>query len=981
MENRKMEFMARIKPILDKAQTKRDFEEFQELFDEIKVDLDEASLKKIGEMFNQKLAELGKQQIVLSDITVGKGALEALTTQFVSAIKTAFVDGVQDGIEDAAKQMSDKKLKLEQLVNQKGELEAKQAKLKKNVSQKTKIESIKDFRPNETTAKDMGDTLDVIKTKMREAIDKFNELADKVPHQQLSKESDKDYAKRVMSARTSVIDARQYLDELIRMNLSVSGHRGALAAEAPDLWAEWKEVMDEDGGLRWQIEDAWAVVEDIYDRSADALEQYKKRLDAITSEINSLTAELGSSSQEDVEHKKRGRPKKVQEQTRDTTGTGGATGSSGGDVVGGDTSGQIQQENKELQRQSQLYDELIKKAAQYKDIRAFTRENIKDLMAAGIKSSAETEKLWKEAKYQAFTPVELSKEDAIQILQDKVPDNILDGWFRGADSSYKKKLEELALSDTDIRNAALNIMWSNFKEFSGKDIDFNEFLNSEIPVYRGKNSEKYVDGDEILSFSFDENIAKKFGQHVLETIMRPIDTIGSYQTTAESEVFLPRNQLESRPEYQQWHNKMAGIDAGPSAEEVENARKVAEEAEKERLAKEAAEEAAKQKRIEEEAAAEAARAAAELAEQERLAREAAAEAAEREAAAKAEAAKQTPEHAATSLADEYERASDEVKQLVQDIAKLDDLENPPTELANMLASLKELAPNMFDSIFNSDDQWEALKGKLNASIDTANADNRVGAADGGGADPEELKATQERLNAAQSELDSKTRQLAESEEAMAKASADKADADKRANDALAEADRLREELANKDKQGGSSIGDEALQSFLTSTVFNVKVQSDDNESQSEAWALESTLQTVKGVLDSIQTNTANAAKSEGSIDSIAKAVEAINGKLTKGESSSKKQPSNNNQGFDKKTKQELYRNLQDRSEELGKLEAMRDVAGNIETKEKAESLQRAIDAEAKLIGLTKEEIELLDLRRKASYDNYAKDIMSPDQQE
>lgn len=670
MENRKMEFMARIKPILDKAQTKKDFEEFQELFDEIKVDLDGASLKKIGEMFNKKLAELGRQQIVLSDITVGKGALEALTSQFVSAIKTAFVDGAQAGIEDAAKHIADKKLKLEQLVNQKGEFEAKQEKLKKNVSQKTKIESIKDFRPNETTAKDMGDTLEAVKTKMREAIDKFNELVDKVPHEQLSTESDKDYAKRVMAARTDVINARQYLDELLRMNISVSGHRGALSVEAPDLWSEWKEVMDEDGGSRWRIEDAWAIVEDIYDRSVSALEQYKKRIDVITDEINSLSAELGVSATQDEEPKKRGRPKKVQGQTDNTTVSSGETEPEGSVAVSGDVSTQ---------------------------------------------------------------------------------------------------------------------------------------------------------------------------------------------------------------------------------DDAENARKVAEEAEKERLAKEAAAKAAEQKRIEEEAAAEAARKAAELAEQEKLAREAAAEAAAREAAAK----------------------------------------------ASMTGSTGD------------------------------------GTGIGGGADQEELKALQEKLKANQSELDIKTKQLAESEEALAKANADKDSADKRANDALAEADRLR---ADKDKYVDTSVRDEALKDFLAKTVFNVKVQSDENgAAQSEPWALESTLQAVKGVLDGIQTNTANSSKDSASLDSISKTVGLINSKLVKGKTSSP-QPKEPQSGFDKKIRQDAYKDLERRYTELGDLEARFKTSGNVDVKDRAEQLLRAVEAEKTLLNLTEQEIGLLELRRKTAYDAYASTNMSPEQQ-
>ena len=216
-------------------------------------------------------------------------------------------------------------------------------------------------------------------------------------------------------------------------------------------------------------------------------------------------------------------------------------------------------ENAELDEKAKKYNELIAKAAQYNDFKAFEKENLRAMIGAGVSSHEESKEIWKVGRYESFTPTEMNLEDAVDIIRNKVPENILDGWFRNADSSYKDRLEELALSDEEIRNAALNIMFSNYKGATGNNISFDDFLNSEIPVYRGKNSEKYVKGDEILSFSFDEKMAEKFGKHILQTVMKPIDTIGSYQTTAESEVFLRRNQLEAKPEYQDWHNRMAGI--------------------------------------------------------------------------------------------------------------------------------------------------------------------------------------------------------------------------------------------------------------------------------------------------------------------------------------------------------------------------------------------------------------------------------------
>lgn len=216
-------------------------------------------------------------------------------------------------------------------------------------------------------------------------------------------------------------------------------------------------------------------------------------------------------------------------------------------------------ENEELREQLSLLDQLKIKATQYSDVRSFMRENVSDLKDAGVKGAKSAKEFWRDANYnrEDLQPVAMAMEDVANIIRTKVPDNILDGWFRDADSEYKSKLENLALTDTDLRNAALNVMWENYKQYSGKDIGYDEFLHSDIPVYRGKNSEKYVDGDELLSFTFDKRIAEQFGNHVLEAVIKPIETIGSYQTTGEAEILVRRDQLEAMSSFNTWLSNMS----------------------------------------------------------------------------------------------------------------------------------------------------------------------------------------------------------------------------------------------------------------------------------------------------------------------------------------------------------------------------------------------------------------------------------------
>lgn len=208
---------------------------------------------------------------------------------------------------------------------------------------------------------------------------------------------------------------------------------------------------------------------------------------------------------------------------------------------------------------SKVEKDLAAKATQYDNLQSFVRDNIPALKAIGVNNNESAMTLWRNANYNRddFQPIEMAMEDAADVIRNKMPENILDGWFRNADSSYKPKLENIALTDKDVRNAALNIMWDNYKQFSGKDIDFNKFLYSNIPVYRGKNQENYTDDDKVLSFTFDRSVAESFGKHILETVIRPIDTIGSYQTTAEGEVMVRKDYLDALPEFQTWLNNMS----------------------------------------------------------------------------------------------------------------------------------------------------------------------------------------------------------------------------------------------------------------------------------------------------------------------------------------------------------------------------------------------------------------------------------------
>ena len=190
-------------------------------------------------------------------------------------------------------------------------------------------------------------------------------------------------------------------------------------------------------------------------------------------------------------------------------------------------------------------DNLKQKTYSSGNFNEWVRENKQELKENDLFNPDIAKEFYREMKYDK--PVEykpLSKEQAIKDIRSEIPQNILDGWFREADSRYKQKIEDIVLNSDKARNAALNIAWDNYKYYSGENnISLDEFLNKEIPVYRGKASENYVSGDEVLAYSYDPKIANKFAGSngvVKERMIKPKDTLRSFQTTAEFEILVRR---------------------------------------------------------------------------------------------------------------------------------------------------------------------------------------------------------------------------------------------------------------------------------------------------------------------------------------------------------------------------------------------------------------------------------------------------------
>ena len=180
------------------------------------------------------------------------------------------------------------------------------------------------------------------------------------------------------------------------------------------------------------------------------------------------------------------------------------------------------------------------------DYKDFMKKNMKQFKETGIRSHEDARDEWYKTRMKA-TEKEikaLSKEEAIEAIREGVPSNLRHGWFVEADSNYKPSILEQEFKNSKTRNGALNIAYYNYIEETGNNISFQKFLDTPITLYRGTNGQKTMREDRWHSFSYNKNIAKKFGDNIQTIKIKPKDTFGSMQTTGETEVLVPDFMLK-----------------------------------------------------------------------------------------------------------------------------------------------------------------------------------------------------------------------------------------------------------------------------------------------------------------------------------------------------------------------------------------------------------------------------------------------------
>jgi len=161
--------------------------------------------------------------------------------------------------------------------------------------------------------------------------------------------------------------------------------------------------------------------------------------------------------------------------------------------------------------------------------------------------------LWrdKRAEEELKDVHEMKIEDAVSKIRESIPEQTHSGWFRSANSDIKPKLVDYILSNKGTLNAGLNIAYHNYlgdieiQKIRGskeKPLSFKDWLTTPITMYRGEYGQKQVANDIFSAYTPDRKIAEKFGDKITEIKIRPIDTWGSYQTTAEQEYLVPNKR-------------------------------------------------------------------------------------------------------------------------------------------------------------------------------------------------------------------------------------------------------------------------------------------------------------------------------------------------------------------------------------------------------------------------------------------------------
>lgn len=295
MATRKSEWLASIKPILDREEAKRDAKELaKELGDllEINIDASPENLKQLTDEFNRQLSQMGKQPIVFSEKT-----LQGIVNQFANAVAEGFSRGADIGLSETFK------LQLENLKKQREAIVKEQERAKKNIEARSRMERLEGF--DIRTAKPIQVDGDIGK-EAQKLVDILYDSAEKI-----DQAKDK-YGKSSAQYRDAVLDAQETYNKYLRMQKTLGKMQPSQLFAIPkdvralyDKLGQERDNYEAGGGENIPFEEDFAAdkilgafeelsdaFEDSVD-SADKLEKQLKQIDLQIEEISKKAREIG----------------------------------------------------------------------------------------------------------------------------------------------------------------------------------------------------------------------------------------------------------------------------------------------------------------------------------------------------------------------------------------------------------------------------------------------------------------------------------------------------------------------------------------------------------------------------------------------------------------------------------------------------------------------------------------------------------------
>ena len=164
---------------------------------------------------------------------------------------------------------------------------------------------------------------------------------------------------------------------------------------------------------------------------------------------------------------------------------------------------------------------------------------------------------WLKTRLQACTDsfVETDEEEAQNILRENIRGSTAHNWLMEYNPEAKLPLAAQMTGNSEAHNAALNIMYLNYKDqckSQGEEpLSFEKFLITPVKMYRGGSGKEQKSALAFSSYTFDKGVAEMFkdcntghGNRnaegvVYEAEIRPIDTFGSITRNGEMEIFVP----------------------------------------------------------------------------------------------------------------------------------------------------------------------------------------------------------------------------------------------------------------------------------------------------------------------------------------------------------------------------------------------------------------------------------------------------------